>query len=144
MEVLKQMISAISSNLTTAGQKYVLFSAVSTGLGYTFFRLFLKKRKTNPTNISKNKNELPNTNTNLNTSFTKNQLSFIKKQMRLKGVNYSRMLTTVDPRKRKMLEVNNAVKKISQRSSLTKNDQVFYNIMQKFSTFVVKNKFAFA
>lgn len=115
-------------------KKYILLSAIYSAVGFATLYFLIKKKAGH---------KFLGDATLANKSFTKNQLDFITKKMKRKGLNVSQM-SRVEKRK-KLLQYNSMLRKIDRaKGSFQKSDQVFYHIMQKFSSFVVKNKFAFA
>lgn len=118
-------------------QEFVMTACAGVGLlGYAVYKYVAKKAKRKPLKIVKRNDD---------TSFSKSQLDVISKRANYRRVNSSFMNMSRDQKRKKAYMYNKFMKKVqSQQDKLSKNDQVFYEIMKKFSYFVARKKLAVA
>lgn len=137
MEVISKYLEKFISIIS---KKFLIISALSTSAAYLFYHLFLRKKKNNPPDTT------PKIPDRKELNFTKNQIDFMRRKMRFEGLNILKNQNSkLNFKNKKSFKINNSIKKIeSQRSNVLKSDQVFFSIINKFSSFIFRNKFAFA
>ena len=143
MEVITSYLKkfdALLRNLSVLSKKLIICSAISASASYIFYYIFIRKKKDNPP-----KTTFKTTDCN-EITLKKSQIDFAKRKIQFGGFNYFSSNSKNNSNKnKKAFKLNNPMKKIeNQRSNVVKSDQVFYNILSKFSSFILRNKFAFA
>jgi hypothetical protein len=134
MELLKEKIKQIINSLSFTSKGLLLISSISSAFGFIFYQLFIKK---------KNRRYLKNEDQR-----NKNTLNFVSTKLKWGGFNfYGRNYLDIDRveiKRRNLYEMSYATfKKLQhQRNLMPKTDQVFVNLMQKFTVFALKHKFA--
>jgi hypothetical protein len=138
MELVKQNLTNLLSGLSLTMKKTLVMSA-ATSVTFLFYKLFLKKK-------SRFRSLGNGQEVNASRIYGQKGLELMKKEMRLRRSNISQMSSRIDNKRRKLHMFNAVINNLErgQKKVQNKTDQVFFNIMKKFSVFVVRNKFAFA
>ncbi len=142
MEVITnsvEKILLIISNLSLKSKKFLVYSAITSSASCLFYYIFLRKKKDDEPKTTFKSSD------GREISFTKSQIDFMKRKMRFEGLKFSRNLNKLDFKNKRTSKINNTIKKFeSQRNTVVKSDQVFFNILNKFTSFILRNKFAYA
>ena len=142
MEVIKNCLEKINESFRTLSlisKKFILFSVISASASYLFYYLFVRKKKDNPPKTTYK------TSDGKEITFTKSQTDFMKRKMRFGGLNnISSYKKDLSNKNKKTFKLSNPIKKLENQRNVVKTDQIFYNILSKFSSFLLRHKFAFA
>jgi len=126
------------SKLSPTSKKFIFYSAITSTASCIFYYIFLRKKKDNEPKTTFKSSD------GRDISLTKNQIDFMKRKMRFEGLKFSRSLNKLDFKNKKNFKLNNPIKKFENQRTVLKGDQIFFNILNKFTSFVLRNKFAFA